>query len=108
MRLTGMLMLAALGALAQVAHAEPQLSGAVLGQLEAVLEHCGRVNAANAEGYKSFAKGLTGTATEKELAEARKSAEYREAHAAASEQIGKLPKKEQDKACAEGLPAAAN
>lgn len=106
--MTGMLMLAALGALAPVAHAELQLSAAALGQLEAVVEHCGRVNAASAEGYKSFAKGLMGNATDKELAEARESAEYRAAYAAASEQIGKLSKEESDKACAEGLPAAAN
>ena len=108
MRVTGMLMLAALGALTQVARAELPLSGAVLGQLEATLEHCGRVDAASAEAYKSFARGLTGNATDKELAEARKSAEYREAHAAASEQIGKLPKEESDKACADGLRAAGN
>src|SRR5438105_15072503 len=107
MRLTGMLMLVALGPLAQATRAEPQLSGAVLGQLEAVLEHCGRVNAASAEGYKSFAKGLTGTATEKDLGEARKSGEYREAHAAARAQIGKRPRYGQGKPCAEGRSAAA-
>src|SRR5256885_13529354 len=85
MRLTGMLMLAALGALAQVAHAEPQLSGAVLGQLEAVLEHWGRVNAANAEGLKSFAKDLAGPSPEKEDAEGRQSGGNPEARPAASE-----------------------
>jgi len=53
-------------------------------------------------------QALTGNAKDKDLAEARKSAEYRDAHDAASEQIGNLPKEESDKACAEGLQSAAN
>lgn len=108
MRFAGMCMLAALGSVSQAARADLPVSRAVLGQLEAVFEHCGRVSPASAERYKEFAKALTGNAKDKDLAEARKSAEYRDAHDAASEQIGNLPKEESDKACAEGLQSATN
>ena len=108
MRFAGICMLVALGAVSQAARADLPVGRAVLGQLEAVLEHCGRVSPASAERHKEFAKALTGNATDKDLAEARNSAEYREAHDAASEQISNLPKEESDKACAEGLRAAAN
>src|SRR5258705_11783041 len=105
MRLAGICMVSA--AACGTARADLPVSGAVLGQLEAVFEYCGRVNPASAERYKGFIKGLTGNATDKDLAEARSSAEYRDAHEAASDQIGKLPKEESDKACAEGLQPAA-
>ncbi len=108
MRFAGICMLAALGSVSQAARADLPVSRAVLGQLEAVFEHCGRVTPASAERYKEIAKALTGNAKDKDLAEARKSAEYRDAHDAASEQIGNLPKEESDKACAEGLQSAAN
>lgn len=108
MRFAGICMLAALGSVSQAARADLPVSRAVLGQLEAVFEHCGRISPASAERYKEFAKALTGNAKDKDLAEARKSAEYRDAHDAASEQIGNLPKEESDKACAEGLQSAAN
>src|SRR5256885_14531572 len=94
MRLTGMLMLAALGALAQVAHAEPQLSGAVLGQLEAVLEQCGRGNAANAEGYKSFAKDPAGHPTQKEAGQAGQRGQNPEAPPAGRGATRQAPEKE--------------
>jgi hypothetical protein len=100
--------LVALGAVAQVARAELPVSGAALGQLEAVLEHCGRASPATAEQYRELARGLTGSATDKEVVEARKSAEYRDAHDAASAQLDTLSKEESHKACAEGLQPAAN
>lgn len=106
MRFAGMCMLAALGALPQPARADSPVSGAVLGQLEAVLEHCDKVSPGSAERYREVAKGLTGNATDEELAEVRKGAEYRDAHDAASEELGKLPKAEAAKACVEGLQAA--
>ena len=108
MRLGGSCTLAALPSVWHAGRADLPVSRAVLGQLEAVFEHCGRVSPASAERYKEFAKALTGNAKDKDLAEARKSAEYRDAHDAASEQIGNLPKEESDKACAEGLQSAAN
>jgi hypothetical protein len=94
---------AVLGVVAQPALAELPLTGAALGQLEAVLEHCGRAKPAEAERYKALARSLTGNATEKELTAARQSTEYVEAHDAAKDQLAGLPKEAVDKACVEGL-----
>jgi hypothetical protein len=99
MRLAGLCMLVAVGAVSQPARAEPPVSGAALGQVEALIEHCGQFNAASAERLRALARGLTGGATEDELAEARSSAEYRDAHDAVS---GQLPDEVSEKACVEG------
>ena len=103
MKLAAIGVVAVLGAGAQVARAELPVSGAALGQVEAILEHCGRASPANAERYKALARTLIGTATEKELTAARQSAEYVEAHDATKAQLVNLPKDESDKACVEGL-----
>jgi hypothetical protein len=107
MRLARMCMVVALGVVPGAARADLPVSREVLGQLEATLEHCGRINPGSANLYRQFAKMLTGDATDKELTEARESAEYRDAYDLASDQVGKLPKEEAKKACAEGLRSAA-
>ena len=101
-------MLAVLGSTPQAARADLPMSGAALGQLEAMLEHCGRVSSAGAERYRALAKTLTGSATDKELTKARSSAEYRDARDAAKEELGGLTKEESEKACVEGLQSAGN
>ena len=108
MRFVGMCMLAALLVVSQAARADLPMSGAALGQLEAVMEHCSRISPALAARFREFARGLTGKATDKDLAAARDSAEYRDAHDEANEELAKLPKEESDKACVEGLQSAAN
>jgi hypothetical protein len=100
-------MVVALGAWSQTARAELPMSGAVLGHMEAVLEHCGRVSPANGELYKQLVKVLTGDAKDEELAEVRKSAEYREAHDAATDELDAQPKEKSQKACVEGMEAVA-
>lgn len=104
MRMAGFGVVASLLLVSQAARADLPLSGAALGQLEAVLEYCGRVDPASAERYQQFAKVLTAGAKDEEISKARKSPEYLDAHDSQRKELDKLPTEELAKTCAEGLP----
>ena len=102
MRIAAWCMLAALVVVPWETRAELPMDPAALGQLEAVLEHCGQASPASAEHYRALGKSLTGGATEQELTEARASPGYRGAHQAASAQLAGLSREEAEQACLEG------
>lgn len=91
-------------ALATFAVAEkPPVGNQGLGQVEAILEHCAKINPQAAAKYKDFGKLLLGKASDKEVAEVRKTEEYKEAHDSVSEALDKASKDEAIKACTELL-----
>jgi len=107
MRIARVLTLVALGTMAQGARAAPPVSGATLGQLEAVLEHCGRVAPAHPDRLKELARSLTGDVAEEDLTEVRAGPEYREAYGKAKEQLAQVPQEASEQACQAGLAMAA-
>ncbi len=98
---------AALGLAWQVARADPPVDGATLGQLEAVLEYCAHLDPALAERNKVLAQGLTGRATDDELAKVRAGATYRAAYDATRAELARQPKDDADKACLERSQSSA-
>ena len=70
-----------------------------LGQVEGTLDFCAQVDPQSAVKYQEYKKVLVQDASEKELAEARKSSEYKEAYDAIGDALGKVPKDQVVKAC---------
>ena len=93
MTLTGICVLAALGAVSQAGQADLPVDGAALGRLEAVLEHCEWASPEGSEHYKAVGKVLTRGATDKGLAEVRSGAEYRDAYDAMNDQWASCQRK---------------
>jgi hypothetical protein len=70
-----------------------------LGQVEGTLDFCVQVDSPSAAKYEEFKKRLVQDVPEKEVAEVRKSTEYKEAYDGISEALGKAPKDQAVKAC---------
>jgi len=70
-----------------------------LGQVEGTLDFCAQVDPQSAAKYQEFKKALVQGEPEKDVAEARKSGEYKEAYDAIREALGKTPKDDAIKAC---------
>src|ERR1700740_1091995 len=69
------------------------------GQLEATIDYCAQADASSAPRYHELKKRVTEDAPEKEVAEARKSKEYKESYDAMSEALANVPKEQVTKAC---------
>jgi hypothetical protein len=69
------------------------------GQVEGTLDFCAQVDPQSAENYEKFKKALVQGEPEKDVAEARKSSEYKDAYDAIGEALGKVPKDKAVKAC---------
>lgn len=69
------------------------------GQLEATIDYCAQVDASSATRYHDLKKRVAEDAQEKEVAEARKSKEYKEAYDGMSQALAKLPNDQVIKAC---------
>jgi hypothetical protein len=69
------------------------------GQLEATIDYCAQSDASSAPKYHELKKRITEAAQEKEVAEARKSKEYKESYDAMSEALAKAPNEQVIKAC---------
>jgi len=88
-----------------VAIALPQLALAklppkpALGQVEGTLDFCAQVDQRSAAKYQKYKKILIQGVPEQEVADARKSTEYKEAYDAIGEALGKVPKDQAVKAC---------
>ena len=70
-----------------------------LGQVEGTLDFCAQADPQSAAKYVEFKKALVQGEPEKDVAEARKSSEYKDAYDAIGEALGKTPKDEAIKAC---------
>jgi hypothetical protein len=98
MRFHRIVCLSALLALPNLALAKLPPNSA-LGQVEGTLDFCAQIDPQSAAKYQEFKKALVQGEPEKDVAEARKSSEYKEAYDAISEALGKAPKDEAIKAC---------
>src|SRR6266436_9728925 len=70
-----------------------------LGQVEGTLDFCTQVDQRSATKYQEYKKILIQGVPEKEVAEARKSTEYKAAYDTIGEALGKVPKDQAVKAC---------
>jgi hypothetical protein len=75
-----------------------------LGQVEAILDYCAKVNPQAATKYKEHKKLLVGDTPDKDVAEIRKSDEYKQAYESVSGELSQASKDEAVKACTEFLP----
>jgi hypothetical protein len=75
------------------------------GQLEGTIDYCAQANAPSAAKYQDLKKRLVDDVQENEVAEARKTKEYKESYDAMSEALGKVPNEQVIKACRSLLEA---
>jgi hypothetical protein len=98
MRLHHILCLSAVIALPQLALAKLPPNSA-LGQVEGTLDFCAQVDSRSAAKYQELKRLLVEGEPEREVMEARKTTEYKEAYDAIGEALGKVPKDQAVKAC---------
>jgi len=90
----------------QLAPAKVPMAAQTLGQIESILDFCTTANPRDASNYKALKNVLTGSASEKELADARKKQEYKNSYQAESEELAKQPKEKAVKACSSFFESA--
>jgi hypothetical protein len=90
-------------ALAPLATAKLPVPYEVLGQVEGALDFCSHADPQSSDKYQEKKKAFTQGASEKEVAEARASKEYKENYDAATEEMGNQPKEQTKKTCAAAL-----
>jgi len=78
-----------------------------LGQVEATIDFCVRVDSKLADKYKAFGKAVVGDMSEKELKEARDSGDYKENYSAITGQLEKTPADKAVEGCRASLGDAA-
>lgn len=64
---------------------------AALGQVEARISFCVKVDSSYAEAYKELGKRLVANMTEKELKEARESSDYKQNYDSTTSELEKVP-----------------
>jgi len=103
MKLFGTLSLAALIALPLLALAAPPVPPKALGSVEATVNFCVRVDSKSADKYKEWGKSLVRDMSEKELADARDSSDYKETYDAITVELDKVPTEKAVEACRASL-----
>src|ERR1700688_1896648 len=99
MKLYRVLALAAVTVLPQLALAAPPVTPKALGSVEATISFCSRVDSKNADKYKEFGKVVTRDMSEKELAEARSSSDYKETFDSITAELEKVSTEKAVEAC---------
>ena len=94
---------AALLAIPQLMPAE-SIPPAALGQVEATVNFCAQADAKAADRYKEIGKSLVAGMSEKELAEARRSSEYKETYEAITTELQKMPADQAIESCRVSMP----
>jgi hypothetical protein len=79
------------------------VDGATLGHIEAVVKFCSHAQPQLAARFQERLKSATPRASQEDIAKARKSKEYGQAHDAAEEELGKIPKEKAGEACRSAL-----
>jgi hypothetical protein len=84
----------------------PQIAGAKLpfpnnsfGTVEGILEFCAKADSQSASEYQDRKKLIVDDATEKEVAEARLTQEYKDSYKVISDELAKVPEDQAAKAC---------
>jgi hypothetical protein len=86
-------------ALPQLASAQVPFSNDALGKLERTLSYCAEVNPNAASEYQELSKRLLQGVPEKDLSEARATAEYRDSYDSTGAELATVSKDEATKAC---------
>lgn len=89
--------------LPQLALPELPLSNDVFGKIEGAPDVCTQVNPQSAAKYQEVKKVLVQGASEREVAEARASREYKEAYDLTTDEMSKQPKDQAAKTCTAAL-----
>jgi hypothetical protein len=79
--------------------AVPAMPPNALGSIEATIMFCARVDSKSADKYKELGKRATEGMTEKEVADARASSEYKGAYTAITTDLEKMPVDKAAEAC---------
>jgi hypothetical protein len=90
---------AAIIALPNVALAADPVPANALGMIEATVNYCAAADAKSADQYKEFGKAVVREMTEKQLADARKSAEYKESYENITTELKKIPAEKAVESC---------
>jgi hypothetical protein len=99
MKIHRILCLGAAFVIPQLALAKLPLPNDSFGKMEGILDFCGQTDPQAASKYQERKKVIAGDATEKEVAEARKTQEYKDGYQEISDQMAKVPKEKAVQAC---------
>lgn len=99
MKMFWALFLGAILVVPSLAMAELPFSKQGLGQVEATIDYCSKVNAQEAQKFKDYGKRLVKGFPSAEVEALRKSEEYQKTYKSMTEELGKVPKDEAVKAC---------
>ncbi len=103
MKTLRMLCLSAFVILPLLATAKLSLPNDAFGRIEGALDFCAQADPPSASKYQEKKKLLTQGATEKEVADARGSQEYKDGYQASTDEYTAKPKEEALKACKAAL-----
>jgi len=99
MKLHRILCLGAALVIPQLALAKLPLPNDALGKIEGTLDFCAQSDPQSASTYQQAKKAVVGDASEQEVAEARKTQEYKDGYQEISDQLAKVPKEKVVQAC---------
>ena len=99
MKIHRILCLGAALVIPQLALAKLPLPSDAFGKIEGTLDFCAQSDPQSAQTYQQAKKGVVGNASEKEVAEARKTQEYKDGYQEISDELAKVPKEKAVQAC---------
>lgn len=99
MKIHRILCLGAAFVIPQLALAKLPFSNDAFGKIEGTLDFCAQANPQAAQKYQEGKKQMVRDVPEKEVAEARKTQEYKNAYQWVSAELGKVPKDKAVEAC---------
>lgn len=105
MKLYRVLGLAGFVVFSQFTLAAPSIPPKALGQVEATIELCVRVDSKSAAKYKELGKAVVAGMSDKDLAEVRESRAYKESYKAITGQLEKVPADKAVEGCRAALPS---
>jgi hypothetical protein len=83
----------------ELALAKLPMPNDALGKMEGTLDFCAQADPQAASQYQDLKKVIVGDASEQEVAEARKTQEYKDGYQEVSDQLAKVPKDKVVQAC---------
>jgi hypothetical protein len=99
MKIHRILCLGAALVIPQLALAKLPLPSDAFGKIEGTLDFCAQADPQSAPTYQQAKKVVVGNASEKEVAEARKTQEYKDGYQEISDELAKVPKEKAVQAC---------
>ena len=99
MKIHRILCLGAALVIPQLALAKLPLPNDAFGKIEGTLDFCAQADPQSASTYQQAKKMVVGDASEQEVAEARKTQEYKDGYQEISDQLAKVPREKAVQAC---------